>query len=179
MFFSDTPEHVLQEETSSEGHSWLDLQGGVVLDNLIQREEPTKPTEPAELDTPAEPATPVEPAIFTDVTAVTEPITPYEVSLIVPDQAPLDNPKREAFWELTGFGVVRTPKLSEWEAGAIPGWVTTLGSCSVSSQKQNRAGLGPKRTISCYGRAGPGRDNLVSEPLCRGVQVCRRGRRIP
>ncbi|BBH05188.1 cyclic nucleotide gated channel 1 [Prunus dulcis] len=65
----------------------------------------------------------------------------------------------EAFWELTGFGVVRTPKLSEWEAGAIPGWVTTLGSCSVSSQKQNRAGLGPKRTISCYGRAGPGRDS--------------------
>ncbi|KAI5341749.1 hypothetical protein L3X38_009624 [Prunus dulcis] len=46
----------------------------------------------------------------------------------------------EAFWELTGFGVVRTPKLSEWEAGAIPGWVTTLGSCFVSSQKQNRAG---------------------------------------
>ncbi|KAI5313624.1 hypothetical protein L3X38_042800 [Prunus dulcis] len=65
---------------------------------------------------------------------------------------------REAFWELTGFGVVRTPKLSEWKAGAIPGWVTTLGSCSVSSQKQNRAGLGPKRTIWRYGRAGPGCD---------------------
>ncbi|KAI5332485.1 hypothetical protein L3X38_022614 [Prunus dulcis] len=46
----------------------------------------------------------------------------------------------EAFWELTGFGVVGTPKLSELEAGAIPGWVTTLGSCFVSSQKQNRAG---------------------------------------
>ncbi|KAI5311163.1 hypothetical protein L3X38_045487, partial [Prunus dulcis] len=46
----------------------------------------------------------------------------------------------EAFWELTGFGFVGTPKLSEWEAGAIPGWVTTLGSCFVSSQKQNRAG---------------------------------------
>ncbi|BBH09577.1 cyclic nucleotide gated channel 1, partial [Prunus dulcis] len=46
----------------------------------------------------------------------------------------------EAFWELTGFGVVRTPKLSELEARAIPGWVTTLGSCSVSSQEQNRAG---------------------------------------
>ncbi|KAI5333989.1 hypothetical protein L3X38_024122 [Prunus dulcis] len=46
----------------------------------------------------------------------------------------------EAFWELTGFGFVGTPKLSELEAGAIPGWVTTLGSCSVSSQKQNRAG---------------------------------------
>ncbi|BBH07029.1 cyclic nucleotide gated channel 1, partial [Prunus dulcis] len=47
---------------------------------------------------------------------------------------------REAFWELTGFGFVGTPKLSELEAGAIPGWVTTLGSCFVSSQKQNRAG---------------------------------------
>ncbi|KAI5328413.1 hypothetical protein L3X38_027810 [Prunus dulcis] len=90
MFFSDTLEHVLQGETSSEGHSSLDLQGGVVLDSLIQREEPTKPTEPAE------PATPVEPAILTDVTAVTEPITPYEASLIVPDQAPLDNPKVSA-----------------------------------------------------------------------------------
>ncbi|KAI5334674.1 hypothetical protein L3X38_024807 [Prunus dulcis] len=66
----------------------------------------------------------------------------------------------EAFWELTGFGVVRTPKLSELKAGAIPGWVTTLGSCSVSSQKQNHAGSegGPKRTISCYGGAGPGCD---------------------
>ncbi|KAI5344273.1 hypothetical protein L3X38_012150 [Prunus dulcis] len=67
---------------------------------------------------------------------------------------------KEAFWELTGFGVVRTPKLSELGAGAIPGWVTTLGSCFVSSQKQNRAGSegGPKRTISCYGGAGPGCD---------------------
>ncbi|KAI5342900.1 hypothetical protein L3X38_010776 [Prunus dulcis] len=46
----------------------------------------------------------------------------------------------ETFWELTGFGFVGTPKLSELEAGAIPGWVTTLGSCSVSSQEQNRAG---------------------------------------
>ncbi|KAI5351498.1 hypothetical protein L3X38_004389 [Prunus dulcis] len=45
----------------------------------------------------------------------------------------------EAFWDLTGFGFVGTPKLSELEAGAIPGWVTTLGSCFVSSQKQNRA----------------------------------------
>ncbi|KAI5333028.1 hypothetical protein L3X38_023158 [Prunus dulcis] len=49
----------------------------------------------------------------------------------------------EAFWELTGFGFVGTPKLSELEAGAIPGWVTTLGSCFVSSQKQNRAGCSP------------------------------------
>ncbi|KAI5323627.1 hypothetical protein L3X38_032699 [Prunus dulcis] len=31
---------------------------------------------------------------------------------------------QEAFWELTGFGFVGTPKLSELEAGAIPGWVT-------------------------------------------------------
>ncbi|KAI5345116.1 hypothetical protein L3X38_012993 [Prunus dulcis] len=37
-------------------------------------------------------------------------------SLMVPE-------RREAFWELTGFGVVRTPKLSELEAGVIPGWV--------------------------------------------------------
>ncbi|KAI5351021.1 hypothetical protein L3X38_003912 [Prunus dulcis] len=50
----------------------------------------------------------------------------------------------EAFWELTGFGFVGTPKLSELEAGAIPGWVTTLGSCFVSSQKQNRAGWNSK-----------------------------------
>ncbi|KAI5335438.1 hypothetical protein L3X38_025571 [Prunus dulcis] len=80
------------------------------------------------------------------------------------DYGPL-NPANEAFWELTDFGVVRTPKLSELEAGAIPGWVTTLGSCSVSSQKQNRAGSegGPKRTISCYGGAGPGCDRLNSE----------------
>ncbi|KAI5334735.1 hypothetical protein L3X38_024868 [Prunus dulcis] len=80
---------------------------------------------------------------------------------------------REAFWELTGFGVVRTPKLSEWKAGVIPGWVTTLGSWSVSSQEQNRAGLGPKRTISRYGRAGPGCDNpgiaLASNSLNFGV----------
>ncbi|KAI5332486.1 hypothetical protein L3X38_022615 [Prunus dulcis] len=55
----------------------------------------------------------------------------------------------EAFWELTGFGVVGTPKLSELEAGAIPGWVTTLGSCFVRSQKQNRAGwiLGPRTIV--------------------------------
>ncbi|KAI5310958.1 hypothetical protein L3X38_045481 [Prunus dulcis] len=46
----------------------------------------------------------------------------------------------EASWELTGFGFVGTPKLSKLEARAIPGWVTTLGSCFVSSQKQNRAG---------------------------------------
>ncbi|KAI5349977.1 hypothetical protein L3X38_002868 [Prunus dulcis] len=32
----------------------------------------------------------------------------------------------EAFWELTGFGVVGTPKLSELEAGAIPGWYGNL-----------------------------------------------------
>ncbi|CAL8167744.1 unnamed protein product [Prunus armeniaca] len=87
MFFSNTPEHVLQGETSSEGHNWLDLQGGVVLDSLIQREELTEPAEPA---TPAESATLVEPAILTDVTTVIESIAPHEASLIVPDQAPLD-----------------------------------------------------------------------------------------
>ncbi|KAI5324488.1 hypothetical protein L3X38_033561 [Prunus dulcis] len=52
----------------------------------------------------------------------------------------LDEAFIEAFWELTSFGFVGTPKLSELEAGAIPRWVTTLGSCFVSSQKQNRAG---------------------------------------
>ena len=30
----------------------------------------------------------------------------------------------KAFWELTAFGVVGTPKLSELGARAIPGWVT-------------------------------------------------------
>ncbi|KAL6295702.1 hypothetical protein ACE6H2_003844 [Prunus campanulata] len=29
-----------------------------------------------------------------------------------------------AFWELTRFGVMGTPKLSELGARAIPGWVT-------------------------------------------------------
>ncbi|CAL2232369.1 unnamed protein product [Prunus armeniaca] len=91
MFFSDTPEHILQDETSSGGHNWLDLQGGVVLDSLIQREEPTEHVEPAEPDTQAEPATLAEPAILIDVTIVTEPIAPHEASLIVPDQAPMDN----------------------------------------------------------------------------------------
>ncbi|CAL8119743.1 unnamed protein product [Prunus armeniaca] len=90
MFFSDTPEHVLQGETSSEGHNWLDLQGGVVLDSLIQRKEPTEPAEPARLP---EPATLTEPAILTDVTIVTKQIAPYEASLIVLDQAPLDIPE--------------------------------------------------------------------------------------
>ncbi|KAI5317680.1 hypothetical protein L3X38_037387 [Prunus dulcis] len=56
------------------------------------------------------------------------------------DRGGLEEQLHEAFWELTGFGFIGTPKLSEWEAGAIPGWVTTLGSCFVSSQKQNRAG---------------------------------------
>ncbi|KAI5327968.1 hypothetical protein L3X38_027364 [Prunus dulcis] len=54
--------------------------------------------------------------------------------------------------ELAGFRFVGTPKLSELEAGAIPGWVTTLGSCSVSSQEQIREGgrrPSPERTISC------------------------------
>ncbi|BBN67802.1 hypothetical protein Prudu_191S000200 [Prunus dulcis] len=55
--------------------------------------------------------------------------------------------RREASWELTGFGFVGTPKLSELEARAIPGWVTTLGSCSVSSQEQIReGGVGPAQS---------------------------------
>ncbi|BFG30843.1 hypothetical protein CerSpe_171170 [Prunus speciosa] len=88
MFFSDTLEHVLQGETSSEGRNWLDLQGGVVLDSLIQREEPTEPVEPVEPATLTEPATPAEPTILTDA--------PHEASLIVPNQAPLDIPEVSA-----------------------------------------------------------------------------------
>ncbi|CAL2259326.1 unnamed protein product [Prunus armeniaca] len=107
MFFSDTPKHVLQGETSSEGHSWLDLQGGVVLDSLIQREEPT---EPAELATPAEPATLAEPAILTDVTTVTESIAPHEASLIVPDQAPLDIPEISASTHTSDNSYVLPPR---------------------------------------------------------------------
>ncbi|KAI5348454.1 hypothetical protein L3X38_001341 [Prunus dulcis] len=61
---------------------------------------------------------------------------------------------REAFWELTGFGFVGTPKLSELEAGAIPGWVTTLGSCFVSSQKQNRAGWEAFWELTGFGFVG-------------------------
>ncbi|XP_008245146.2 PREDICTED: uncharacterized protein LOC103343257 [Prunus mume] len=91
MFFSDTPDHVFQGETSSEGHNWLDLQGGVVLDSLIQREEPIEPAKPA---TPPESATLAEPAILTDVTTVTEPIAPYEASLIIPNQALIDKGNR-------------------------------------------------------------------------------------
>ncbi|CAL2251910.1 unnamed protein product [Prunus armeniaca] len=57
------------------------------------QEEPTEPAKPA---IPAEPTTPVEPAILTYVITVTEPITPHEVSLMLPDQAPMDIPE-EAF----------------------------------------------------------------------------------
>ncbi|KAM1156070.1 hypothetical protein EV2_027581 [Malus domestica] len=48
-----------------------------------------------------------------------------------------------------------------------------LGSSRVSSQKQNRESVGPKRIISCYGGVEPGMwlgpepgcDNLISEPI--------------
>ncbi|XP_021804776.1 uncharacterized protein LOC110749062 [Prunus avium] len=108
MFFSDTPKHVIQGETSSEGHNWLNLQGGVVLDSLIQREEPTKLVEPAELDTPAkpttlaEPATPAEPTILTDA--------PHEASLIVPDQAPMDIPEVSASIHTADNSYVLSPR---------------------------------------------------------------------
>ncbi|CAL8102595.1 unnamed protein product [Prunus armeniaca] len=76
MFLYDIPKHVLQGVTSSEGHNWLDLQGGVVLDSLIQREEPAEPAEPA---TPHELATLAEPVILTNVTTVTKPIAPMKL----------------------------------------------------------------------------------------------------
>ncbi|KAI5339309.1 hypothetical protein L3X38_018581 [Prunus dulcis] len=55
---------------------------------------------------------------------------------------------------------IRTPKLSELEARAIPGWVTTLGSCSVSSQEQIREGS--------VGPAQSGQYPATTEPV-RGV----------
>ncbi|CAL9030740.1 unnamed protein product [Prunus brigantina] len=99
--------HVLQEETSSEGHNWLDLQGGVVLDSLIQREEPTEPAEPA---TPAESATLAELAILTDVTTITESIAPHEASLIIHDQAPLDIPEVSASIHTSNNSYVLPPR---------------------------------------------------------------------
>ncbi|CAL8992128.1 unnamed protein product, partial [Prunus brigantina] len=114
MFFSDTPEHVLQWETSSEGHNWLDLQGGVVLDSLIQREEPTEAAEPA---TPAEPATLAEPAILTDVITVTELIAPHDASLIVPDQTPLDIPEVSASTHTSDNSYILPPR---WNYGVPP-----------------------------------------------------------
>ncbi|CAL2257035.1 unnamed protein product [Prunus armeniaca] len=107
MFFSDTPEHVLQGKTSSEGHSWLDLQRGEVLDSLIQRKELIEPAEPA---TPAELATLAEPAILTDVTTITESIAPHEASLIGPDQAPLDIPKVSASTHTSDNSYVLPPR---------------------------------------------------------------------
>ncbi|CAL9028997.1 unnamed protein product, partial [Prunus brigantina] len=87
-------------ETSSAGHNWLDLQGGIVVDGLIQggaTMEPVEPTVLAELtdwiETHALANTTAlaesEHASFTDDT---EPISP-PTSQIVPDQAPLDIPK--------------------------------------------------------------------------------------
>ncbi|KAI5340429.1 hypothetical protein L3X38_019703 [Prunus dulcis] len=49
----------------------------------------------------------------------------------------------EAFWELTGFGFVGTPKLSELEAGAIPGWVTPWEVAPQAQRGQYRARVGP------------------------------------
>ncbi|KAI5334924.1 hypothetical protein L3X38_025057 [Prunus dulcis] len=47
----------------------------------------------------------------------------------------------EAFWELTGFGFVGTPKLSELEAGAIPGWVTPWEVAPPLRHSELRGGL--------------------------------------
>ncbi|KAI5342797.1 hypothetical protein L3X38_010673 [Prunus dulcis] len=75
-----------------------------------------------------------------DITAVDD--HDHQEQSLCSSSEPADLPKRRHILYIlkpnaTNHG---TPKLSELEAGAIPGWVTTLGSCSVSSQKQNRAG---------------------------------------
>ncbi|CAL2240261.1 unnamed protein product [Prunus armeniaca] len=62
----------------------------IILQPDVYMKEPTEPAEPATLP---EPATLTEPAILTDVTIVTKQIAPYEASLIVLDQAPLDIPE--------------------------------------------------------------------------------------
>ncbi|KAI5336018.1 hypothetical protein L3X38_026152 [Prunus dulcis] len=54
------------------------------------------------------------------------------------------------FWELTGFGVVGTPKLSELGARAILGWVTHL---EVAHELPE--------TKPCGQRGGPKADNIV------------------
>ncbi|KAI5335294.1 hypothetical protein L3X38_025427 [Prunus dulcis] len=56
----------------------------------------------------------------------------------------------EDFWELTGFGVVGTPKLSELGARAIPGWVTHW---EVARELPE--------TKPCGQRGGPKADNIV------------------
>ncbi|KAI5314146.1 hypothetical protein L3X38_043322 [Prunus dulcis] len=67
------------------------------------------------------------------------------------------DPEHEAFWELTGFGVVGTPKLSELRARAIPGWVTHWEVArELPETKSCGQRGGPKRTISCYGGVDPG-----------------------
>ncbi|BBN67912.1 glutamate receptor 2.2 [Prunus dulcis] len=58
--------------------------------------------------------------------------------------------QHEAFWELTGFGVVGTPKLSELGARAIPGWVTHW---EVARELPE--------TKPCGQRGGPKADNIV------------------
>ncbi|KAI5328449.1 hypothetical protein L3X38_027846 [Prunus dulcis] len=40
IFFSDTPKHVLQGETSSEGHSWLDLQASLIVPDQAPLDNP-------------------------------------------------------------------------------------------------------------------------------------------
>ena len=72
---------------------------------------------------------------------------------------------------------IRTPKLSEFGREHSDGWLTGKFSCQFPKTKP--WGRGPKRTISCYGGAGLGCDRMVSEPLCRSVRMCRRGRLVP
>ncbi|KAI5332164.1 hypothetical protein L3X38_022293 [Prunus dulcis] len=68
----------------------------------------------------------------------------------------------EAFWELIGFGVVGTLKLSELGARAIPGWVTHW---EVARELPE--------TKSCGQRGGPKADNIVlRRSRSRDVTIC-------
>ncbi|KAI5348397.1 hypothetical protein L3X38_001284 [Prunus dulcis] len=83
----------------------------------------------------------------------------------------LPNEVHEAFWELTGFGVVGTPKLSELGARAIPGCVThwevarELPGTKLCGQREGAQSGQYRATAELIPRC----DNLVSESLCRVV----------
>ena len=83
---------------------------------------------------------------------------------------------------------IGTLKLSEFaREQSHDGWSTGKFSCEFPKTKPLGHGRGPKRTISCYGGVelgmwwgpGSGCDNLVSEPLCLSVRICRQGCRDP
>ncbi|KAI5314073.1 hypothetical protein L3X38_043249 [Prunus dulcis] len=73
----------------------------------------------------------------------------------------LQDSTHEAFWELTGFGVVGTPKLSKLGARAILGWVTHW---EVAHELPE--------TKPCGQRRGPKADNIVlRRSRSRGVTI--------